>query len=321
MEEIDTKQDRVIFYRKGSNYFYKYKEDILPVNLMVIDLLREKLSLPYQIDFYGCSMTIIGKIIGDFYDKGVEVKLEKVGIRPNHSLHYKATFTERKNVIDVIKIPYISDIYGRKNDPNPYKIIDNNGKKILLEVTKDYAKKNEGDYYLLWNDLTKGEKEAFSIFHKSLEYDLMYNIIDNRPSISKEDVSKEFIDIDSLKTYLFNSWEKETCLSSFRSNWTIDDLSLSQSDITSLVVNDYYGGKIMRCMTSSGIHYYNTIDDEVIDLTKEQFHGEKIQYDNGEEITREYLLSNEDTKSRYLLLKNNIDKAFKKEKNLSKVLN
>ena len=62
-------------------------------------------------------------------------------------------------------------------------------------------------------------------------------------------------------------------------------------------------------MASSGSHYYNLIDDKIVDLTKEQFLGEIPGYNEGQERTREYLLSNEDTKNRYLLLKNNLEKT------------
>ena len=73
----------------------------------------------------------------------------------------------------------------------------------------------------------------------------------------------------------------------------------------------------MRCMTSSGSHYYNIIDNEIIDLTIDQFLGEIPDYINGEERTRDYLLSNEDTRNRYekLLynLKQTIEKIEKKQ--------
>ena len=69
-------------------------------------------------------------------------------------------------------------------------------------------------------------------------------------------------------------------------------------------------------MTSSGSHYYNLIDNEIIDLTVEQFLGEIPDYNNGEERTREYLLSNEDTKNRYLLLNNNLQKNIEEEKTI-----
>lgn len=111
---------------------------------------------------------------------------------------------------------------------------------------------------------------------------------------------------DELKELLLNSWSKETCSLGLRDSWTVDNPSLGQCAITALVINDMFGGKIMRCMASSGSHYYNMIDDNLIDLTVEQFHGEIPLYDEGEERTREYLLGNEDTKNRYLLLLKNI---------------
>lgn len=123
--------------------------------------------------------------------------------------------------------------------------------------------------------------------------------------------------IDDLKELLICSWDKDTCSPGLRSGWSEENPSLGQCAITSLIVNDFFGGKIMRCMASSGSHYYNMIDDERYDLTVEQFLGEIPQYENGEERTREYLLSNEDTKNRYLLLNKNLQRVIK-EKNRSR---
>ena len=102
------------------------------------------------------------------------------------------------------------------------------------------------------------------------------------------------------------AWCKETCVPSLRDNYNDENKSLGQCAITALVVNDYFGGKIMRCMASTGSHYYNMIDDEIVDLTAEQFIDEVPLYNEGAERTREYLLSNDDTKSRYLLLLKNV---------------
>ena len=74
----------------------------------------------------------------------------------------------------------------------------------------------------------------------------------------------------------------------------------------------------MRCMVSSGSHYYNLIDDELIDLTVEQFLGEIPLYTEEQEQTREYLLGNEDTRNRYLLLNKNLKNTIKQEKELRK---
>ena len=114
--------------------------------------------------------------------------------------------------------------------------------------------------------------------------------------------------IEQLKQLLSLSWTRETCSPGLSSEWNEENSSLGQCAITALIVNDFFGGKIMRCMASSGSHYYNLIEDKIFDLTVEQFLGEIPQYEDGEERTREYLLNNEDTKNRYLLLNKNLQR-------------
>lgn len=126
------------------------------------------------------------------------------------------------------------------------------------------------------------------------------------------------MNIEYLKKYLGDCWSYETCSPSLKNIWSKDNPSLGQCAITALIVNDLFGGKIMRCMASSGSHYYNLINDAIVDLTEEQFLGETPLYSEGCERTREYLLSNEDTKERYILLSNllkqNINKQCKSRK-------
>jgi len=124
------------------------------------------------------------------------------------------------------------------------------------------------------------------------------------------------MEIGQLKQLLIQSWNLETCSPGLRDKWNEENQSLGQSAITALIVNDFFGGKIMRCMASSGSHYYNIIDDELVDLTVEQFLGEIPQYENGEERTREYLLSNKDTKNRYLLLNKNLQETIEEDKKI-----
>ena len=123
------------------------------------------------------------------------------------------------------------------------------------------------------------------------------------------------MDITQLKQLLVLSWSYETCSPGLKSMWTKDNPYLGQCAITSLIVNDLFGGKIMRCMTSTGSHYYNLINDTIVDLTREQFVDEIPQYEDASERTREYLLSNTDTRERYLLLRTNLQQVMEKETN------
>ena len=115
--------------------------------------------------------------------------------------------------------------------------------------------------------------------------------------------------INELTKILELSWNKNTCTQSMQDSWNENNKSLGQCAVTALIVNDFLGGKIMRCMCETGSHYYNLINGNVVDLTVSQF-GVKPNYGAGEKRTREYLLSNEDTKKRYLLLLNEVKENF-----------
>lgn len=105
------------------------------------------------------------------------------------------------------------------------------------------------------------------------------------------------------------SFTKETCYPNLQDKWNSDNPSLGQCAVTALVVNDFLGGKIMRCESETGSHYYNLINNEVIDLTSSQFNN-LPDYNTGEERSREYLLDNIDTKNRYKLLLENVKSNF-----------
>ena len=119
------------------------------------------------------------------------------------------------------------------------------------------------------------------------------------------------MEIVELKKLLILSWTKETCYEGIKSEWNKGNPSLGQCAITSLIVNDFFGGKIMRCITSSGSHYYNLINDEIVDLTVDQFLGKIPLYEESQERTRQYLLSNQDTRKRYEKLLYNLKQSIR----------
>ena len=116
--------------------------------------------------------------------------------------------------------------------------------------------------------------------------------------------------IDDIEKIIEMSWSKETCYPTSCESWSSENRSLGQCAITALIVNDFMGGKIMRCMVDDISHYYNLINGEVIDYTAQQFKFVIPNYSLGEERSREYLLSNEDTKKRYKLLLKNVRENF-----------
>ena len=55
-----------------------------------------------------------------------------------------------------------------------------------------------------------------------------------------------------IKSEVYNiiskSWSKDTCVPSLKDDWNKENSALGQCAITTLIVNDFLGGKIMRCM-------------------------------------------------------------------------
>ena len=44
--------------------------------------------------------------------------------------------------------------------------------------------------------------------------------------------------------------------------------------ITSLIINDYFGGDICKIYVGGISHYFNLIENNIVDLTKDQFNRE-----------------------------------------------
>lgn len=109
---------------------------------------------------------------------------------------------------------------------------------------------------------------------------------------------------EEVKSIIKISWTKETAFPGCQEGWSEQNPSLGQCAVTSLIVNDFFGGKIMRCMCNGISHYYNLVNNEIIDLTVDQFGGTIPNYEESEERERDYLLSSIDTKARYYLLLN-----------------
>lgn len=116
--------------------------------------------------------------------------------------------------------------------------------------------------------------------------------------------------IEELKFLLLKSWTKETCSPGYREEWSSENPSLGQCAITAMAVHELFNAKIMRCMTPTGSHYYNMINDQIVDLTVEQFGGCIPDYEHGEERTYQYLYENADTRSRYEQLMDNLKEVF-----------
>jgi hypothetical protein len=93
-------------------------------------------------------------------------------------------------------------------------------------------------------------------------------------------------------------WSADT--SSPTHAWSPSNPAQNHCSITSLIVNDYFGGEILSTQTAGGTHFYNLIDGRRWDLTVSQF-AEPVPYDDTRS-TREAALA-DTSPQKYELLK------------------
>ena len=117
-----------------------------------------------------------------------------------------------------------------------------------------------------------------------------------------------FMTIEKLKKTLLECYSKDLCYIKVQDRWNESNKTLGMCAITSLVVNDYFGGEIAKTKVGGISHYFNLIHNQIVDLTKEQF-AKEINYEDYKIIDREKILT-EDTNNRYQILKNKVEKKL-----------
>ena len=112
------------------------------------------------------------------------------------------------------------------------------------------------------------------------------------------------MNIKTIKKALLECYSKNMCYYKVQDNWNENNKCLGMCAITSLIINDYFGGDICKMHIDDISHYFNLIDNKIVDLTSSQFNDE-INYDDYQIIDRNKILT-EDTKQRYNKLKSKL---------------
>ena len=67
-------------------------------------------------------------------------------------------------------------------------------------------------------------------------------------------------------------WSIETCAPRLREGWSKKNKTLGQCSITSMLVQDIFGGEVYGVpLPEGGYHCFNVVDGKMFDLTSEQF--------------------------------------------------
>ena len=114
--------------------------------------------------------------------------------------------------------------------------------------------------------------------------------------------SNSTITMAQLEAALAVSWDAATA----KGGWNPVCPCLNQCAVTALVVQDWFGGDLLRCPTKEGdSHYWNRLPNgHEVGLTDGQFvfSGNRPLYDQIVEQAREYVLSFPDTLAKYTIL-------------------
>lgn len=115
--------------------------------------------------------------------------------------------------------------------------------------------------------------------------------------------------LEGLQNRLRKAWKADTSL--FQDDWSPKNPAVGQCAVTALVVQDCFGGGLLRGRTPQGTHYWNRLaNGQEVDLTAEQFDLQPVISDV-EPRSREYVLSFPSTKVRYERLLANLSRPLR----------
>lgn len=82
------------------------------------------------------------------------------------------------------------------------------------------------------------------------------------------------INKESIIEILSKAWSLDSS-----SKWTINNPAKGQCGVTALVINDLFGGMILKTELVEGWHFYNQINNQRYDFTESQFKSEILYQD------------------------------------------
>ncbi len=121
------------------------------------------------------------------------------------------------------------------------------------------------------------------------------------------------MNLKSLEELLNKCYTKDLCYPKILKNWSEDNKCYEMCAITSLIVNDYFNGNLGKIYVGDISHYFNIINEKIVDFTSSQFE-QKVDYSNYELVDRDIILQSKNTKLRYHVLKSRIEKLLQQEK-------
>ncbi|MCM1053505.1 MAG: hypothetical protein NC483_05990 [Ruminococcus sp.] len=118
------------------------------------------------------------------------------------------------------------------------------------------------------------------------------------------------MNIENIQKVLLECYSKDLCYSKVQDDWNENNKCFGMCAITSLIINDYSGGDICKIHVDGISHYFNLVEDKIIDLASSQF-NHNIDYKDYQIIDRQKILT--DDTERYNILKARLIKELLKQ--------
>lgn len=112
--------------------------------------------------------------------------------------------------------------------------------------------------------------------------------------------------LDNLQQVLSDSWSKRTSYDP--AGWSNRNPAWGQCAVTALIIQDLFGGIVLRGLVNGIEHYWNRLPNKAeVDLTRTQF-SEVREIASVVPVSRKFILSAPSTASRYAALKRRVFK-------------
>ena len=79
------------------------------------------------------------------------------------------------------------------------------------------------------------------------------------------------MNIENVKKLLLECYSQDLCYPGVQKYWSEDNKCYGMCTITSLVIFDFFGGRICKMRIGDTLHYFNLIDGEIVDITSSQY--------------------------------------------------
>lgn len=120
--------------------------------------------------------------------------------------------------------------------------------------------------------------------------------------------------LDQLIAALHHAWSAETSYAD--TDWPSDNPARGQCVVSALVVQDYFGGELVRFAVSGDfneMHYANELEGVLLDTTRSQYRDAAVTFTpkpvelKGYPTVRAKRLADDETRQRYELLKSRVE--------------